>query len=502
MKTLKLFFTSDLHGFFLPTDFRDRAHKPMGLSCLLTQMDRDENSLLIDGGDTTQGSPLTYFANSRSMASPAIAAMNAAGYDYYTLGNHDFNYGRQALAAYVQGVRAQCLCANVRDARGEIVPKPYALRVMPNGLRVGLVGLTTDFINLWERPENIVDLAIGDPMAAACEAVQALRTQCDVLVGVYHGGFEKALDTGAVLSKSTENIACALCEALPLDVLLTGHQHMPLEGACYAGTWVVQPPANGGAFARVQIDVESDGRVRVHSRLIKAGAEADARVRTPIAQLNEAAQRWLDAPVGHLDRPLMPGEHAQMAAHSCDIANFFNMVQLDATGAQLSCTCLGNDVKGFVRDVTVRDVVSTYIYPNTLAVLRVTGAQLKEALERAASYLERDADGTLRVADAFLRPKVEHYNYDYFAGLGYTFDLSKPVGRRVTRMEFEGKPMDMDAHYTLCMNNYRATGAGGYEVYARCEKIGEGTQEISELIIAYLERHREITVPNADFGVL
>lgn len=502
MRTLQILFTSDMHGFCLATDFRDKLEKPMGLSCMVGRFNRDENTLLIDGGDTLQGSPMTYFTSGHKVPFPANQVMNAAGYDYITLGNHDFNFGREILQDYLAGLDAKCLCGNVVDARGEMPIKDSDIRVMPNGLRVGIIGATTSFIPVWEKPEHLIDIEILDPMETMKKAVTAMRSQCDILVGIYHGGFERDLETDELLTESKENIACALCKELDLDILLTGHQHIALGGVLYAGTHMVQTPANAKSFVRIMIRVDDEGEKQITSSLVEADGPADDKITEILAPLNKDVQAWLDAPVGHLEHALMPEKHIKMAVEGSGIADFFNQVQLEATGAQISCVSLANDVKGFNKDVTVRDVVSTYVYPNTLNVLRVNGAQLKTALERAAAYFAYDDKGKLCVSDAFLRPKVEHYNYDFFYGIGYSFDVSKPVGMRVARMMYQGNDIKAEDTFTLCMNNYRATGAGGYNVYTDCDTVHQGTRDISELIIAYLEKHGQVKIEKADFKII
>ena len=129
---LTVYFTSDTHGYLYPTNFADTQPQPMGV--LAMSFPKDGNTLVIDGGDTLQGSPLTYYCHVRGIPMPMAREMNEAGYDYVTLGNHDFNYGYAALKDYLQEVQAQCLCANVTDAQGQLPIFPYAVRTMANGL--------------------------------------------------------------------------------------------------------------------------------------------------------------------------------------------------------------------------------------------------------------------------------------------------------------------------------------------------------------------------------
>lgn len=125
-----------------------------------------------------------------------------------------------------------------------------------------------------------------------------------------------------------------------------------------------------------------------------------------------------------------------------------------------------------------RDVLTAYPYTNTLTVLRVTGSVLRRAMERSAEYFAVDEEGRLCVADAFLKPKVEHYNYDYFSGVNYAFDVSRPEGQRVVELTYQGKAVKDEDEFTICLNSYRASGAGGYPEYTQCQVVREINIEI------------------------
>ncbi len=489
MDRMTIYFTSDTHGYLFPTDFIDGEIKPMGL--LSMRFPKDGNTLVIDGGDTIQGSPLTYYCHEEGLPAPAAGAMNRLGYDYVTLGNHDFNYGQDFLAGHLTALSARCLCANVRDAEGRLRVIPWTVRTLANGLRVGLFGVVTNWINRWENPENLKGVTVSDPLEAAREAVAALRKeQVDQIVGIYHGGLEKDPDTGAVLSDTDEHIACLLCEQLPIDLLLTGHQHIGMAGKVWAGTHIVQTPCNAAAYVRVTLS--EDGTY--HSELCPVTPPDDMSAGEPA--LWEGLQRFLDRPVGRLPRPLVPKSKLRMAFEGSDIADFFNAVQLWASGADLSCAALANAVRGFDARVTVRDVIATYPYANTLVVVRADGHTLRLALEQCARYFEADETGALRVSPDFMKPKQAHYNYDYYAGLAYTFDVSRPAGSRVVRMEKDGRPIADTDTFTLCMCNYRATGAGHFDFFRSLPRVREIQTGISELILDYLRTHPEVSLPD------
>ncbi len=493
-KKISIYYTSDTHGYLFSVDYATGKEKEAGLISCIEKYQKDGNTLMIDGGDTIQGSPFTMYTSKKQLAPhPVASVLNRGKYDYVTLGNHDFNYGENHLHGYLTSLEAKCLCGNVIDKSGKLPVHQYDIKVLENGLRVGIVGIVTDYVNVWERPENIANLEIIDPFEVAKKNLEAIKDKVDMTICLYHGGFECDLGTGKRLTESTENIGYRICSELDFNLLLTGHQHMQIEGMEIAGTYIVQPVANAEHYLYIEGTMKEDGVVFT-SQFQSPSYTLDTNGLEVQLKLEQEVQKWLDAPVGYLDSPLLPEDKVIMALKGNRIPDFFNQIQLSVTGAQISCTSLANNIKGFQQEVSVRDVVSTYVYPNTLITIEVTGEVLKKALERSASYLDLDQEGRPKVSDIFLIPKVEHYSYDFFAGITYTADLRKPVGERVFDICYDGKLIHLSDTFTLCMNSYRATGAGGYEMYKGCPVVREETVDVSELIINYLEEHKKVTV--------
>lgn len=506
-KKLKIYFTSDVHGYFYPTTYGDREVKPLGLFQCASEYEKDGNTLVLDGGDILQGSAFVGYCKQKLQSAKIIAeVMNDCGYDYYTIGNHDFNYGQEYQKLYRENHKGTCICQNIADEEGNIL-YPYRIHTLENGLKVGLVGIVTDWINIWEKPDHIKGLKITDPVAAAKKALDELKGNVDITVCVYHGGFEKDIKTGNTLSVTTENMGYRICEELDFDILLTGHQHMSVDGQWLHDTFVVQPVENAKEYQHVDV-IWADGRLEITSERRMAGVytqqadeakkqEMEAKRKALIDKyqpIEDKVQEWLDQPAGHLSEGIFPEDKVKMALEGSKIADFFNRIQLYFSEAQISSVGLANQIEGFNKEVSIRDIIATYPYPNTLVVLKVSGEQLKRAMERSAEYFEVDADGTVKVSDAFLQPKVEHYNYDYYMGVSYDIVPGNPKGSRIENLCFQGKPVEAEDEFTLCLNNYRSSGAGGYEVYTECETVKEINIEMTELIMEYFRLHPYIEV--------
>lgn len=213
-------------------------------------------------------------------------------------------------------------------------------------------------------------------------------------------------------------MAYRLCQELDFDILLTGHQHMTVHGQTVCGTFVVQPTDRGQEFPRIDAAVSGKEK-RFTSETVHAGGVCRREWLAEFAEMEHGAQGWLDQVVGHLPRPLLPDTPLRMAAEGSGLPDLFNAVQLWASGAQLSAASLANDVAGLPQVVRRRDLLVAYPYTNTLSVLEITGAVLRQAMERSAEYFTQNDDGTLRVSDCFRSRRWKHYNYGLYGGVLY-----------------------------------------------------------------------------------
>lgn len=501
LQNLTICFTSDTHGYYFPTDFVGGDTLPLGLMRLAADFPKDGNTLILDGGDTLQGSPMTNLCarlspEERQALMPGVhpfaAAMNQIGYHYVTLGNHDFNYGLEYLNDYLTALNAKCICCNIRDKAGKLLILPYAVHTLSNGLRVGLVGACTDFVRVWENPATTAQLIIEEPVASCRAALQAVRPLCDLTVLIYHGGYERDLASGQKLTDSTENQAWRICNELDFDIVLTGHQHMSVSPRKVGNSFTCQPPYRAREYCRVEAALE-DGNLTFGGENRPAVFPAVDAIGQLLTPLKHRMDEWLDTPVGHLDRPLDVTDHLSMALTGCPLCNFVNTVLLDVSGAQIATSAMANEASGLPRDITIRNVVAAYIYSNTLKVLDMTAADLKRYMERCAEYMTL-CDGVPIVSQSFLMPKAAHYNYDYFSGVDYTIDLRRPAGSRITSMKIDGHEPAPDEHVSVCITSYRFTGTGGFDMLPHQPVIRDIQVDIADAIIDYLLSHPTVEV--------
>lgn len=484
-RKLTVFYTGDCHGNF------------DGLSRCSASFARSGNALLMDGGDTLHGSPLTYYLYRQRKpdgVSVPAAAMNAVGYHFITLGNHDFSFGRGALDEYLDQLDAVCLCANMT---GQDRAKKTSVITLENGLRVGITGITSTSIPCFETEDHLSGLQFSDAFSAAKEAYRELsEAHADITVCVYHGGYEMPPEeyvpgeTDIPSDILSENQGLKIASELQFDILLTAHQHKAFSGKMICGTYTCQIPEKCAGYIRLEADENGE----ISAELIAAGEEKDGTVSDIIRPAEEEMQTWMNSTAGFLDTELIPEEPLKMAADGSMIANFLNQIQLDASGADISCTALGNSQSGFSRAVSNMEIICGYQYANTLEVLCVNRKILKAAIERSAEFFACDASGNLCVSRAFLEPMVQFFNYDFYSGIEYVLDPHRPCGERVISIRFKGEELPEDKWLNLCLNSYRAAGNGGYPFFGNAETVLRGKTEIQELIFTYMKKYGNVCV--------
>ncbi|WP_342471545.1 bifunctional UDP-sugar hydrolase/5'-nucleotidase [Metasolibacillus sp. FSL H7-0170] len=498
MKKISVLVTSDIHGYVMPTDFSNKSVLPMGLGKLMTIIEEERKRsavLLIDNGDFIQGSPMTYYEQKVDphYHNQMIKVANAMQYDAAIFGNHEFNYGLHTVKTIVEQSQFPWLAANIKDERGHYFTQPSMIKEI-EGIKIAVVGITTQFVPYWEAPAHIAGLIFEDAFTSAQQEIANLREKfaIDVMIVAYHGGFEADLQTGERLEESRENIGYQLCQEIEgVDVVITGHQHRELALHLF-GKAVVQSGTKGICLGKVELLFNNEGILqRTSSSLIYLDETIplNVEIENIITPLYEKTEKWLDQRIGKITGSLAIHDtfEARLKGHS--YVELVNRVQMEVTGASISCASIFNDTcAGFQNDVTMRDIVTNYIYPNTLKVLSVEGRYIVAALEQSATYFTMENDKPT-ISEAFKYPKEQPYNYDLWSGIDYTIDLTKPAGQRVVSVFFQGQPLQLSQHYHVVMNSYRATGAGNFDYFKTCPVVKDIQTDMTELLADYFTKH-------------
>ncbi|MBV2357006.1 5'-nucleotidase C-terminal domain-containing protein [Streptomyces sp. J2-1] len=524
--------TTDLHGhvfnwdYFKNADYSDAGGNAQGLARISTLVEQirtergRHNTMLIDAGDTIQGTPLTYYyakvdpiTAKGGPVHPMAKAMNAIGYDAAALGNHEFNYGIETLRRFEQQLGFPLLGANAVDAKTlkpafpAYVMKTFRVHGAPP-VKVAVLGLTNPGIAIWDKAYVQGRLAFPGLEEQAAKWVPKLRSMgADVVIVSAHSGTSGNSSYGDQLPY-VEDAAANVARQVPgIDAILVGHAHQEIpelkvvnektgrtvvlsEPLCFAerlsvfdvelvlrrGRWCVESVA---ASLRNSASVADDPRItsllkREHAKVV---AYVNQVVGTATATLTTVEARYKDAP----------------------IIDLITKVQEDVVKAALAGTAYAElpvlaQASPFSRtsqipagDVTIRDLSGLYVYDNTLVAKVMTGAQVRAYLEYSAGYYNQTAAGAPvdveKLTNAGGRPD---YNYDYVSGLTYDIDIAQPAGSRVRNLSHGGAPLDDAARFVFAVNNYRANGGGAFPHVAAAQELWSESTEIRTRIAEWV----------------
>jgi 2',3'-cyclic-nucleotide 2'-phosphodiesterase / 3'-nucleotidase len=501
--------TTDLHGNLLPIDYVTDKPAPRGLAAIATLIRAAEaeapNHLLIDCGDTIQGTPLEYvyqtaIRNGAPLAAdPMMRAMNALGYDAMAVGNHEFNFGLPNLDAARAAAKFPWLSANTTGGAHPFAP--YLVKTI-GGIRIVVIGVTTPAVPMWEKPENLGTYRFGSPIDAVRKAIAELRAKerPDLIVVAAH--------TGLGPDEFSENVVAELAEKVEgIDAIVFGHTHRELESRIIGKTLVVQPKNWGISLARLDFTFERQGdgpwtlKDR-RSRLVPV--KPDTVVAPDIVAI---AQPYHDAAERYLNTPVATSAVEQSAALGRVMDNALvdavERVQLDYAKADVSFTALFNpSVKVPKGQVTVRQIAALYPYDNELYAIEGTGKMVKDALENAARFYLSCA-GARCGEPPLIDREVIGFNYDMAEGVEYEIDLTRPAGDRIRNLRFHGQPLAPDRKLRIAINNYRAAGSAGYSMFVGAPIVWRSGREIRDLMVEYYTAHKELpSTPSGNWRVV
>ena len=498
--------TTDMHGRVFPIDYYTNKYDNVGIAKVATLVKEarknDPDLLLVDSGDTIQGTPLEYFHNQRNNTppDPMMLAMNALRYDSMTVGNHEYNFGLKVLEKARSEAKFPWLSANTYN-KGTATThyQPYIVKEV-SGVRVGVLGLTTPGIPNWENVPNYEGLEFHETVSEAKKWVAILRDKekVDVVAIAMHMGIEEDLRTGTTSPSqvANENAAIAIARGVPgVDMILMGHTHRDVPALIVNGVLLTQANRWASHVARVDLYLEKGeaARWRVVAESARTIPVTEKTALDPeIAQLGQPydkeTQDWLSRTIGE-----SPEEITSQDCRFRDTAiiDLIQRVQLEAGKADVSmAACFNPQARIPQGSVTVRDIAGLYEYENTLVTIELTGQQLKDALEHSARYFREYQPG--KSLAELVDQRIPGYNFDMAEGVAYELDLTKPFGQRVQNLKFKGQPLSPTQKLRVVTNNYRVNGGGGFTMFKDAPVVYRSSEEVRELIIDWVERNKTI----------
>ena len=406
---LQILATSDTHGKFDPWDYaanKADASGSVAQQATAIKQCRTRNTLVVDAGDTIQANSAELFL--KDDLHPMVAAMNAIGYDIWTTGNHEYNYGMDVLKKVMGQQKAKVLTGNVYAPDGTPLADGYTI-IKKGTVKIGVIGMVTPNIIRWD-------------LANACP-------EFDVIVG--------------------------------------GHGHRSIPNMMINNVLVVENKNAGATLSEIHVYLERqlDGKWKVVNRTSEnlqiKEYEPDPELTALLAPYDTRAKEDAVTPIGELKGGDLAPENEidclpQAMVQDTALLDFINEVQMYYTGAQVSATAL-TSMTSQMRAGTIRkcDMASIYTYQNTLYKLQMTGEQLRRFMEWSAAFFKTWKPDEVTIA---FDPSVRYYLYDAFEGVNYELDVSKEPGHRIKNLKWpNGKAVKDTDTFVVAVNNYRAT---------------------------------------------
>lgn len=522
---VRILATTDLHTNLVNYDYyQDKPAQNVGLAktAVLIEDAKKENSnvLLVDNGDTIQGTPLgTYKAIVNPIKDgeqhPMYAALQKLGFDAGTLGNHEFNYGLDYLKKVIATAGMPIVNANVVDANtGAFVYDPYKIikktYTDKNGrsvdVNIGVTGIVPPQILSWDKANLEGKVKVNDSV----EAIQAIipemrKAGADVVLVLSHSGIGDDK-----YEKGEENEGYQIASLPGVDAVVTGHSHAEFPSGNgtgfyekYAGVDGVNGKINGTPVTMAGkygdhlgvIDLNlryTDGKWSVVGskaairKIDTKSKVADERITAIAKESHEGTVKYVRQQVGTTSAPITSYFALVKDDPSVQIVNnaqiWYAKKELAGTPeANLPILSAAAPFKAGTRGdataytdipagpIAIKNVADLYLYDNVTAILKVTGAQLKEWLEMSAGQFNT-IDPTSKEPQQLVNPSYRTYNFDVIDGVTYEFDVTQPNkydregktvnpdASRVRNLKYQGKEVTADQEFIVVTNNYRANG--------------------------------------------
>ena len=445
--------------------------------------------ILVDAGDYSQGT--TYVSSTKGL--DAVKMMNVAGYDFATLGNHEFDYGYEQLKSNMSEAKFKVLCANVLDAEGNSIFDATAIKEV-NGVKIGFFGLETPETQTKANPALIKGLQFlgGEKMYECAQAqVAALKDAgADIIVCLAHLG----IDGESEPNRSVDLFA----KVEGIDFIIDGHSHSVME----KGPSDEPIQSTGTQFKNIGVIVIDNATKTIESNKLVAVTEESAKDKAVEVAAADIIER-ITAEYGavfaksevELNGDKAPGNR-NMETNLGDLITDSMMWQIlkDADSLAVPAENIvavtnGGGIRAWIHkgEITKNDVFTVLPFGNTLTVVYVKGADLLEALE-ASTYCTPAAVGGFPQIAGMKITVVTKAQYDANEETypGSTYHGPKSINR-VTIDEVNGKPFDPNATYAVATNNFTAAGGDTYYAFARSEGSIDTGYTLDTILMDYIK---------------
>ena len=522
---VRILATTDLHTNLVNYDYyQDKPVETLGLAktAVLIEKAKKENPnvLLVDNGDTIQGTPLgTYKAIvdpvEKGEQHPMYAALQALGFEAGTLGNHEFNYGLDYLNRVIETAGMPLVNANVLDpATGKFIYQPYKIiektftdtQGRLTTVKIGVTGIVPPQILNWDKANLEGKVVVRDSVEAIRDIIPEMRKAgADITLVLSHSGIGDDK-----YEKGEENEGYQIASLPGVDAVVTGHSHEEFPSGKGTGFYEKYPGVDGVNGKINGTPVTMAGKYGDHLGVIDLKlnytdgkwkvTDSKGSIRKVDTKSNVADQRVVDiAKESH--QGTINYVRQQVGTTTAPITSYFALVKDDPSvqivnnaqlwyakqelagtpEANLPILSAAAPFKAGTRGdataytdipagpIAIKNVADLYLYDNVTAILKVNGAQLKEWLEMSAGQFNT-IDPNNNQPQNLINTDYRTYNFDVIDGVTYEFDitqpnkydregkLANPNASRVRNLKYQGKEIDPNQEFIVVTNNYRSNG--------------------------------------------
>ena len=443
-----------------------------------------ENLILLDNGDNMQGTPFQYCSNQDAEHPNLVSeALNYFPYDVVGVGNHDIEAGRKVFDRVYAEMKMPVVCANVLDeATGEPYFTPYIILNRYKNYKVAVLGLLTPYVVTWVPDRLRSGLRFEQLEAAAEKWVKIIQDKehPDLIVGLFHSGWEPmAQNLPEDHPLGRENATKWVAEHVPgFDLIFYGHDHRAraekIVNIVGDTVCVLNSGCRGQNLAMAIVrNVKKGQKPKIDISLMPASDESNKVDEDFLNRLQpylNRAEAYKNQDVAKLPISISSDEAFNGPClwvdeiHRCQ----FETVEAEGIHADISMAAPLSGGKTLEAGMLkVSDFFTWYPFENSLAVMSLTGKEVKDFLEYAYEM------------------KNPIYNFDSGAGIIYEVSDKKPMGERIKIISMaDGTPFDMDKTYNVVMNSYRSMGGGNHLING----IGWAQEEIKDHVVWQSDR--------------
>lgn len=567
---LRVLETTDLHSNMMDFDYyKDKPTEQFGLVRTASLIDAARqqavNSVLVDNGDLIQGSPLGDYMAAKGLKEgeihPVYKAMNTLDYAVGNIGNHEFNYGLDYLKKSLAGAKFPYVNANVIDVKTDKpLFQPYLIADTPvkdrdgksHNLRIGYIGFVPPQVMIWDKANLTGKVRVDDITETAKKWVPEMRKQgADLIIAIPHSGL-----SSEPYKTMAENSVYYLSQVPGINAIMFGHSHAvfpskdfsAIKGADIAqgtlnGIPAVMPGQWGDHLGVVDFVLNNDSgnwqveQAKAEARPIydkankKSLAAENANLVKVLADDHKGTRDFVSQPIGTAsdnmysylsliqdDPTVQIVNNAQRAYTEHFIQGDPDLADLPVLSAAAPFKAGGrkNDPASFVEvekgDLTFRNAADLYLYPNTLVVVKASGAEVKQWLECSAGQFNQIDVNSSKPQSLINWNGFRTYNFDVIDGVNYQIDVTQPArydgdctlvndnAERIKNLTYNGKPIDPKATFLIATNNYRAYSgkfAGTGDSHIAFASPDENRSVVSAYISAETKKNGQVK-PQAD----